>query len=159
MLFRSPLCVACCEGHLEIVQLLLDRGAYIEHQTSKGLTRPLWIVSSWNEKLQIDQLLLSRGAHTEFEYSKGCTPLCLACHNGHTTIAQLLLDRGASIVHRDDDGLAPLHYALLSQNQDLVYLLVQAVSQEGSDVGLIQQMLPDVFPTQKIVDQNCNTKE
>ena len=54
------------------------------------------------------QLLLDARASVDQPSEVGCTPLYLACQEGHKKVAQLLLDAGASMDHPDEDGYTPL---------------------------------------------------
>ena len=43
--------------------------------------------------------------------NNGCTPLYVACQNGHVDAARLLLDRGAEVDRATEDGRTPLYIA------------------------------------------------
>jgi len=69
----DSLIIACSEGNLEIVKLLLDRGACIEAKNNDGDT-PLIIACSGGH-LEMVKLLLDRGACIEAKNNNGDTPL------------------------------------------------------------------------------------
>ena len=124
----TPLCLASRCGHIEIVQLLLDRGADIEARDSNRYT-PLCLASRWRH-IKIVQLLLDRGADIEARASDNRTPLCLASWCGHIEIVQLLLDRGADIKARDSDRRTPLYLASSGGHIEIAQLLLD----RGADI-------------------------
>ena len=91
-----PLHHACQQGHLEIVTLLLDRGAAIDQRSGRGET-PLFI-SCRGRRLEIARLLLDRGSTAMDERSiNGYKPLDVSDHTGNLEITRLLLDRGCPV--------------------------------------------------------------
>ena len=87
---------ACDQGHLEIVKLLLDRGAAIDREAGLGET-PLFI-SCRDGHLEIARLLLDRGSTAmDVKSWNGYTPLGLSYDNRHLEITRLLLDRGCPV--------------------------------------------------------------
>ena len=121
----TPLLHACCNGHLEIARLLLDRGSTaIDEKDSEGHT-PL-LLACWNEHLEIATLLLDRGSTAIDEKdSEGHTPLLRACCNGHLEIATLLLDRGSTAIdEKDSEGHTPLLLACDHGQLEIARLLL-----------------------------------
>jgi ankyrin repeat protein len=70
------LCVAAYNGHLEVVKLLLEKGADIEHKDNDGRT-PL-CVAAYNGHLEVVRLLLEKGADIEHKDNDGRIPFSLA---------------------------------------------------------------------------------
>lgn len=90
----TPLTLACQGGHTELVQLLVHRGAELEHRDKKGFT-PL-ILAATGGFSEICEILLE--AHAEIEAQSDRTkdtPLSLACSGGKKEVVELLLSRGA----------------------------------------------------------------
>lgn len=73
----TALYIAAQEGHLEVVKLLLVKGA---NTRSTGATA-LYIASQ-NGHLEVVGLLLDKGANIEAALSVGETPLYISAHNG-----------------------------------------------------------------------------
>jgi len=81
-------------GRLDIVELLLVKGADANVRNNKGRT-PLNIVVDWYGNLEIVELLLSKGADINAKDKNGKTALSYAVENGHTEIVELLRKHGA----------------------------------------------------------------
>ncbi|KAI1158830.1 hypothetical protein F5B18DRAFT_65083 [Nemania serpens] len=92
---QTPLSWAAENGHQEIVQLLIERGADIESKGSYGQTPLSWAAGNGHQ--QIVQLLIERGADIESKDSSGRTPLSWAAENGHLEIMELLIEKSADV--------------------------------------------------------------
>ncbi|KAH0559874.1 hypothetical protein GP486_003604, partial [Trichoglossum hirsutum] len=94
---RTALSIASGLGHLEAVQLLLERGSInAELSCSRGMTALQ--AASHGGHLEVVQLLLERGAsiNAEPSDSTGMTALQAASQGGHLEVVQLLLGGGAN---------------------------------------------------------------
>jgi len=120
---RTPLHFACEKGHLEVVRLLMDRGADLEKADNTGCT-PL-LIACGRGHLEVARLLLDRGADTEKADSNGETPLSDACYKGHLEVARLLIDRGANKEAADENGDNPLRLACYRGHIEIIKLLLQ----------------------------------
>ena len=155
----SPLETACHFGHIEIVRLLLDRGARVNvHRNC--LTSPLILASSTGRS-EIAKLLLAHGADINMANAMGEVPLQAAlCSSvifkklmqtfgieedraiasviksgieGHIETVKLLLEHGAQVNIEDDIMGSPLHMAILiGAHTDAVKLLLD----HGADVNI-----------------------
>ncbi len=58
----------------------------------------------------------------------GCAPLYRATRNKHTAVVRVLLENGAdpNTVALTENGMTPLHQAVISGREDMVYALVEA---------------------------------
>ena len=115
-------------GHLDVVLLLLDRGAGVESRGSQHQT-PLYTASSRGH-VEVVQSLLDRGADPNAQCDDydvlelNWTPLLVASEKGGVEIARVLLEHGAEVHHRDNFGTSPLHIALRHDSGDLSRLLL-----------------------------------
>ncbi len=86
---KSPLILACENGHLDTVRLLLDNGADIDKpDIDTGATS--LITAAKHGRSPIIRLLLKRGASTELLCDFGWTALMWACASKHIPAARLL---------------------------------------------------------------------
>ena len=49
----------------------------------------------------------------------------MLCCKGETAIAAYLIEKGANVNHCDDNGMAPLHYAVENRHEEVARLLVE----------------------------------
>lgn len=90
---QTPLMKAAAEGHLTIVQLLVEAGADIHARDRQQMT-PL-VLSARGGHLEVMQFLLQRGAGlTITTLPNGCSALCWAASLGHLECVRCLLDAG-----------------------------------------------------------------
>ncbi|MCJ1380086.1 hypothetical protein MMC17_003189 [Xylographa soralifera] len=111
----SILELAILHQHESIVQLLLERGAYVE--TKDYLERTALSCATSIGNAAIVQLLLDHGADINAINPTGMTALHMAADAGVRTVAEILLDHSAKqaginiLLARDEGGRMPLHYA------------------------------------------------
>jgi ankyrin repeat protein len=128
---------ASCEGDLEMVTLLLNRGA--EVNISFGHYGPALVAAAINENpLLVDQLL-DAGAEINAVHRIGpkanCehrlqTALVRAISNNHVSVVRLLLDRGADIYMECECGNAVQNAAYFGQEEILDELILR-----GADIN------------------------
>ena len=85
--------IAADQGSLELVRLLLDRGAKVDATVEGGDTA--LIQAAGNGHVAVVELLLQRGAAVNATDSAGVTPLINAAHRCHPQVLRLLLRHGA----------------------------------------------------------------
>jgi ankyrin repeat protein len=109
---KTALMMAASAGHLDVVKLLLERGANVNIR-SKGCP---FVVS---------QLASKRPG--------GWTALAAAASSGNSEVVRILLERGASVQAVADDQMSPLVAAINGRNPAIVHLLLQ----RGADVNAV----------------------
>ena len=103
---RSALHWTARDGHVQVVELLLDHGWDLEARTSAG-QRPLHEAARFG-RVEVIQLLAARGAEINSQDNGRWTPLHWAAREGHPAAVKLLLSLGADIsVKRGSDGKTP----------------------------------------------------
>jgi len=126
---RTPLCYAAAnEGFDEILSMLIERGADINHQNVNGYT-PLMFAVRMN-RLSIVKMLQYYGhADVNIRGKYGETALIFACsHETSIEMVRLLLDEGAMIdayTTRVCEQPTALFGAIRQGNLDLVRLLLE----------------------------------
>ena len=113
---------AAAQGHKDIVQLLLLKGASLEAKDTNGWA-PLHFAAE-NGHTSTVELLLSKGASIEANDTGGWTPLHYAAWDGQTSIVELLLSKGASVEAKDKNGWTLLHCAVRNGHTSTVRLLL-----------------------------------
>jgi ankyrin repeat protein len=89
--YPSPLQGACRSGSIEVIQLLIDRGAHVNPLTRRQ--NPL-LVAAITGNVEVLCTLLQNGA--DINATDGVkTALCQASESGHVEIVQILLEQGA----------------------------------------------------------------
>lgn len=86
--YGSALHIAVQEGHQEIAQLLIEKGALVDLRDNSDLT-PLHN-AAWNGDLGMVKLLLDAGANITARDYSGATPLACAYSNNRTEIIQFI---------------------------------------------------------------------
>lgn len=136
---RTPLMIAATQGHLEVVRLLLTKGADAKMFSNDG-TSVLMSASFFRKKHESATanmaLLLERGADANTTDRSGTTPLMVVAGNGNTGGIALLLDHGADINSQERTGetaggTALIHAAGRGKGEAVKLLL-----QRGADATL-----------------------
>ena len=126
---------AAQEGHLEVVERILDRGAKVDVTGKDGWTAFMWAAHKGHA--EILRVLLDRGAALDSVEDEGWTALMFAAHHGWSGVVRLLLDRGASTGPPKQDGWTALMLAALSGHTDVVELLLE----HGADPTCLRKNL------------------
>lgn len=140
----TALTLACAGGHEDLVELLLSRGADIEHRDKKGFTPLILAATAGHEK--VVEILLNHGADIEAQSERTKdTPLSLACSGGRYEVVELLLSRGANREHRNVSDYTPLSLAASGGYVNIIKLLLnhgaEINSRTGSKLGISPLML------------------
>lgn len=102
----SPLHWAAKEGHLNLVTLLIQRGARV-NATNMGDDTPLHLATAHGHR-DIVNLLLKNKADINFVNEHGNTPLHYACFWGFSQVAEDLVNYGAYVSVANKYGEIPL---------------------------------------------------
>ncbi|XP_033224897.1 ankyrin repeat domain-containing protein 17-like isoform X3 [Belonocnema kinseyi] len=140
----TALTLACAGGHEDLVELLLSRGADIEHRDKKGFTPLILAATAGHQK--VVEILLNHGAEIEAQSERTKdTPLSLACSGGRYEVVELLLTRAANKEHRNVSDYTPLSLAASGGYVNIIKLLLshgaEINSRTGSKLGISPLML------------------
>jgi ankyrin repeat protein len=119
---KLALMLACENGHRDVAELLLDRGADVGQARQDGGTALMSACQNGNG--DVVELLLDRGADVGQAKQNGVTALLIACRKGHRGVAELLLDRGADVGQADEVGGTALTYACRKGHRGVAELLL-----------------------------------
>jgi len=127
----APLHAAALNGHKEIAELLIAKGADVDAKDALGNT-PLYNTILFNAALdgykEIAELLIQNSADVNAQDKNGNTPLHEAATSGLKEVVELLIANGADVNAKDNWGGTPLHRA---KTKELAELLIE----KGADVN------------------------
>lgn len=116
----SPLFLAAFAGRVELVRILIVRGAKLDLVNADGAT-PLFVAAQ-NGHVKVVRELAIRGAKLDLANEEGATPLFVASQQGHLKVVRELLARGAKANLAMQDGVTPLlishvrgHYEIIGE--------------------------------------------
>ena len=114
------------DRHIDVVRLLLERGAEINRPLENGVT----VLYAAHEKRGriFDEaflcFLLDRGADINQAAEGGWTPLHMTCASGRVDAARWLLENGADVNRVLEDGGTPLFVACQEGHVDMAQLVL-----------------------------------
>jgi ankyrin repeat protein len=130
------LIVAANYGYADLMEALLNKGAFVDIQNEDGET-PLYIAASEGH-LDAVKLLIKRGASLDLAEKKGATPLMIATYRAPLAIVQALLDAKPELELQDKGGSYPLMIAVLRGDIEVIHILLDAgASPNGPKNGQI----------------------
>ena len=125
---ETPLILASKYGHIEIVKLLVSKGANLNTQDKNGWSSLHY--AAWSSA-EIAQLLISKGADVDLRSVFGESPLFEYINMGNQEMAELLLSKGADINSKNNRGETPLHRAAGEGNKKMVDFLIS----QGAEIN------------------------
>ena len=109
---KSPLMIACLITNVELIKLLISRGAKVDLQNNSRQTALTKVINSKNMKqseiLEVTKTLVEHNS-TQSHFSEG---MKVACKKGNEEVARLLLPYGSCL----DDDLLEWFYRAAVQN-------------------------------------------
>src|SRR5208283_3075670 len=92
----TALMLASGNGRMDVMQLLIERGADINAKETGAEVTSLMLASHQGQ-IEVVKLLLDKGAHIDAHAKNGETALMGASFEGRAEVVELLLERGADI--------------------------------------------------------------
>ncbi|XP_014380494.1 ankyrin repeat domain-containing protein 26 isoform X6 [Alligator sinensis] len=130
---RTPLHLACANGHLDIVSYLIENKCKLNLCDNDSRSPLMKAVQCQQEKCAT--LLLERGADPNL-YDANCnTALHFAACIPNISLAIELLEHDADIDAQNKDGYTPLTLAITENHQGMVEFLLQ----KGADVHAVDK--------------------
>ncbi|XP_060048334.1 ankyrin repeat domain-containing protein 26 isoform X2 [Erinaceus europaeus] len=120
---RTALHLACANGHLEVVTLLVERKCQLNLCDSENRTALIKAVQCQQEECAA--ILLEHGADPNLKDTRGNTALHYAASGQSVSIAAKLLSYSADIEAKNQDGLTPLLLAVSENKQQMVEFLMK----------------------------------
>ena len=128
----TPLHYAVGNGHKEIAELLISKGADVNAK-DKIRGNPLHYAVAYDYK-EISVLLIAKGADVNAKDGKfGGTPLHYAA-GGHKEILELLIAAGADVNVKAVDGETPLDLAIKKKHPEIADLLRKHGGKTGEEL-------------------------
>ena len=118
----SALWAAAGAGHFEVVKLLIEHHADVNHATVTNST-PLRS-ACFDGKLAIVKYLVEHSADIHVPNKYGNTCLMIACYKGHMGVIRYLLEQGADVNSKANCGATALHFAAECGHLDIVKELI-----------------------------------
>ncbi|KAH8261387.1 hypothetical protein KR044_008115 [Drosophila immigrans] len=118
----TALWVAAGMGHLQIVKMLVQAGASINHNT-KAQSSPLR-AACYEGRLDIVEFLIEHGADVNATNLFNNNTLMIAAYKGHHLVVNTLLQNGSRPNDQALCGATALHYAAESGHLDVVVALL-----------------------------------
>lgn len=119
---QTPLMIAAEASAVEVVRLMLARGADVNARDDQGRTAIMCC-----DNATIYRLLMEKGARTNVRDREGRTLLMMAAASGKRSVVEYLLKCGVDVQSRDNAGRNALMYAggsEVSQVEGIVHLLL-----------------------------------
>jgi ankyrin repeat protein len=130
----SAMVLASKNNKLELVKLLLDKGADIENSKSKQPVTPLGMSIKHGNRSIYDYLIRKEADINKAVFSTKESYLSVAIINNQNSIAWDLINRGVDIEIASKNGLKALHHAIAHEKDSLVtYLIDKTENLESID--------------------------
>lgn len=114
---RMPLHRAAESGNLELLHLLMERGAEINGENFNGHTAMHF--AAFYGQFETCLVLLKYGAFIDhIGHKDGNVPLHFACGQGQTKTIEVLVNKGANLKITNFKGQLPLHWAVQNEHQN-----------------------------------------
>ncbi|GFQ79999.1 hypothetical protein TNCT_188471 [Trichonephila clavata] len=115
--------VAAINGHMSVVETLVNKGAGINAITTIGDRMSSLHLATKHGHVEIVQFLISKNADINIQSVDGLTPLHIASAEGHTKIVEILLDGNAKSDIRTGKNQSPAELAVENDHLHVLKVL------------------------------------
>ena len=123
--------IAAYEGHVPMVNFLLEHGADMDQADSDNNNLSPLHMAAHKGHLRVIQCLVEHGADKDKAMKNGNTPVFIAAYDGYLPIVQYLVEQGADKDKVADSGASPLFIAADMGHLHVVrYLVEQGVDKD-----------------------------
>ena len=141
---RTALMLASRNGKIELVKLLIKKGADVNLQDNQNKTALIWVCNNGiveiDGSIEIARFLIENGADVSLQDISGRSALIAAARNRSIELVNLLIEKGADVNARDKGGVTALEYAssrsMLPSNLEIIDLLKKA--QSAQEIACLQ---------------------
>ncbi|MBZ3880533.1 Ankyrin repeat, SAM and basic leucine zipper domain-containing protein 1 [Sciurus carolinensis] len=135
----TPLMYAASVANVEMVRLLLDRGANASFDKDKQtvLMTACSACGSEEQILKCVELLLSRNADPNVTCRRLMTPIMYAARDGHPQVVALLVAHGADVNAQDENGYA---FGINNKDQQKILAAVKELEVEEINFGELPEV-------------------
>uniref|UniRef100_A0A1I8ATV9 ANK_REP_REGION domain-containing protein n=1 Tax=Steinernema glaseri TaxID=37863 RepID=A0A1I8ATV9_9BILA len=130
----TALTLACAGGYPDLVDLLIRKGADVEHRDKKGFT-PLVLAATGGHVECVKHLLDASCLVDAVSERTKDTALSLACSGGRKEVVEILLKANANKEHRNVSDYTPLSLAASGGYIEIIQLLLNAGAEINSRTG------------------------
>jgi len=130
---------AAAQGHMEIVELLVDHGANMDRPHASNGSTAMGIAAFAGQN-EVVQFLTRRAANVNAKNAEGVTPFMLAVAKCSAETISKMIEARADLHSESDDGLTVKDFASMPPRPDILALLESApesgVNAKGKELGL-----------------------
>uniref|UniRef100_A0A8C8BKM5 Ankyrin repeat domain-containing protein 7 n=1 Tax=Otus sunia TaxID=257818 RepID=A0A8C8BKM5_9STRI len=134
LIFRTPLHLACANGHVDVVTYLVENKCKLNLFDNDNRSPLMKAVQCQQEKCVA--ILLKHGDDPNLADADGNTALHLAVLSANTAVTGLLLEHNASIDAQNKEGYTPLLLAVSEHHEEIVEFLLK----NGAEVHARDQL-------------------
>lgn len=115
--------LASINDHINVVNILLDKGANVNETDDQGRT-PLWLVSFFGH-VDLVTLFLDKGSDPDHRsYTTKAAPIYVAAQENRANVVEILLESKASVDLKTKNGHTALAVASSMGHTDVVETLL-----------------------------------
>jgi ankyrin repeat protein len=136
----TPLMIACENGFIEKVRLLLNQSLNGINQVNKDGLSALYL-AFLNNHQEVARLLIEKGADLNCVDDEDKSGLMVACRNNHLTVVESFLNNGAYECVRTERGHTCLYEAYNYGSFETVRYLIQKYPSMASDTLFLETVV------------------